>query len=269
MGYYVKVEKGVNIYVEDINPASTKTIFFIHGWPANHQMFEYQFDHLPAKGYRCIGIDIRGFGKSNRPWDGYSYDRLADDVRIIIDTLGLENITLAGHSMGGAISIRYMARHGGHQVAKLALIGAAAPVFTQRPDFPYGITVGEVNKLIEATYSDRPKMLNDFGDIFFARYLSKNFIDWFYGLGLIASGNATAKCLVSLRDEDLRKDLRQIQVPTAIMHGKQDKVCPFILGELMHQSIKNSILIPFENSGHGLFYCEKDKFNQELESFIG
>lgn len=132
MGYYVKVEKGVNIYVEDINPNSNKTILFIHGWPANHKMFEYQFDHLPDKGYRCIGIDIRGFGKSSRPWDGYSYNRLADDIRVVIDTLGLTNITLAGHSMGGAISIRYMARHDGHNVAKLALFGAAAAGFPLR-----------------------------------------------------------------------------------------------------------------------------------------
>ena len=49
-------------------------------------------------------------------------------------------------------------------MAKLALIGAAAPVFTRRSDFPYGITVEEVNKLIEETYEDRPKMLSDFGD---------------------------------------------------------------------------------------------------------
>ncbi|MEK4484706.1 alpha/beta hydrolase [Psychrobacillus sp. FSL H8-0484] len=269
MGYYVKVEKGVNIYVEDVNPTSTKTILFIHGWPANHQMFEYQFDHLPALGYRCIGIDIRGFGKSCRPWDGYSYDRLADDIRVIIDTLQLEDITLAGHSMGGAISIRYMARHGGHKVSKLALFGAAAPIFTQRPNFPYGKTIEEVNTLIDATYTDRPKMVSDFGDTFFARYLTKSFQEWFQGLGLVASGNATAKCLVSLRDEDLRNDLPRIQVPTAIFHGRQDKVCPFVLGELMHASIKNSILIPFDYSGHGLFYCELDKFNQELAAFIG
>ncbi|TQR21268.1 alpha/beta fold hydrolase [Psychrobacillus vulpis] len=269
MGYYVKVEKGVNIYVEDINSSSNKTILFIHGWPANHQMFEYQFDFLPAMGYRCIGIDIRGFGKSSRPWDGYSYNRVADDIRVVIDTLQLEDITLAGHSMGGAISIRYMARHREHKVSKLALIGAAAPVFTKRPNFPYGMTKDEVNQLIKATYTDRPKMLSDFGDIFFARYLTKSFIDWFQGLGLMASGNATAKCLTSLRDEDLRNDLSFIQVPTAILHGKQDKVCPFVLGELLHSSIKNSILIPFEFSGHGLFYCELEKFNQELANFIG
>ncbi len=47
MGYYVKVEENVNIYIEDSNPTATKTILFIHGWPANHKMFEYQFDHLP------------------------------------------------------------------------------------------------------------------------------------------------------------------------------------------------------------------------------
>ena len=155
---------------------------FIHGWPANHQMFEYQFNQLPAMGYRCIGIDLRGFGKSSKPWESYSYDRMANDIRIVIDTLDLEDISLAGHSMGGAISIRYMALHGGHKVAKLALIGAAAPVFTRRSDFPYGITVEEVNKLIEETYEDRPKMLSDFGDTFFARYLTKDFINWFHGL---------------------------------------------------------------------------------------
>lgn len=269
MGYYVKVEDDVHIFVEDSNPGADKTILFIHGWPANHNMFEYQFDHLPAMGYRCIGIDIRGFGKSSRPWDGYSYDRLADDVRVIIDTLELKDITLAGHSMGGAIAIRYMARHEGYGVAKLALFGAAAPVFTQRPNFPYGKTIEEVNTLIDNTYTDRPNMLRDFGNIFFARYLTDSFQNWFQGLGLEASGNATAKCLVSLRDEDLRRDLPLIHVPTAIFHGKQDKVCPFVLAELMHEIIKNSRLIPFQYSGHGLFYCELEKFNQDLVQFIG
>ena len=93
-------------------------------------------------------------------------------------------------------------------------------------------------------------------------------MEWFQGLGLEASGNATAKCLVSLRDEDLRSDLPLIQVPTAIFHGKQDKVCPFVFAELMHTGIKDSTLIPFEYSGHGLFYCEKEKFNKELVQFI-
>ena len=125
MGYFVGVEQGVNIYVEDLNPEGSKTIVFIHGWPLNHKQFEYQFDVLPAMGYRCIGIDWRGFGKSDKPLSGYNYDRLADDIHTVVVTLQLNNITLAGHSTGGAIAIRYMARHSGYGVSKLVLIDAA------------------------------------------------------------------------------------------------------------------------------------------------
>lgn len=63
MGYFVQAESGVNLYVEDINPQSRKTIVFLHGWPLSHLQFEYQFDDLSQKGYRCIGIDWRGFGR--------------------------------------------------------------------------------------------------------------------------------------------------------------------------------------------------------------
>ena len=81
MGYYVSVETDVKVYVEDLNPEGYKTIVFLHGWPGSHELFEYQFDQLPKRGYRCIGIDQRGFGKSDKPWRGYDYNRLADDVR--------------------------------------------------------------------------------------------------------------------------------------------------------------------------------------------
>jgi non-heme chloroperoxidase len=269
MGYYITVEQNVNIFVEDLDPGHGKPILLIHGWPVNHKMFEYQFNQLPKMGYRCIGVDLRGFGKSDRPWKGYSYNRLADDIRIVIDTLKLEEVILAGHSMGGAIAIRYMARHRGHKVSKLALLAAAAPVFTKRPDYPYGLTKKEVNKLIEGTYMDRPKMLDGFGDIFFARHVTESFKNWFHGLGIEASGHATAMCAVSLRDEDLRQDLSKIFVPTGIFHGEQDKICPFVLAELMHAGIKGSELIPFKYSGHGLFYCELEKFNREFVRFIG
>ena len=65
--------------------------------------------------------------------------RLSDDVRYVIDALKLHDITLAGHSTGGAIAIRYMARHKGYGVSKLALFAAAAPSLIKRPNFPYGL----------------------------------------------------------------------------------------------------------------------------------
>jgi non-heme chloroperoxidase len=116
VGYYVEVEPNVKIFVEDLNPEGKKTILFLHGWPGSHKLFEYQFNQLPKMGYRCIGIDTRGFGNSDKPWGIYDYNRLADDVRYVVESLKLQNLTLAGHSTGGAVAIRYMARHNGYGV---------------------------------------------------------------------------------------------------------------------------------------------------------
>ena len=269
MGYFVSVEPDVNIYVEDVNPKSEKTILFIHGWPANHKLFEYQFNVLPKWGYRCIGIDIRGFGKSDKPWESYSYDCLADDVRRVVSALKLQDFTLAGHSVGGAISIRYMARHNGYGVSKLALIAAAAPSLTIRPNFPYGLPKEEVTKLIMGTYNDRPQMLADFTKLFFFQQLTKPFSDWFFQLGLEAAGYSTANVATTLRDESLFTDLKKIQVPTIILHGIHDKVCLPELALAQNQMIKDSKLVWFEQSGHGLIWEQRDKLNQELNHFIG
>jgi len=268
VGYYIKVEPDVKIYVEDVNPTGNKTILFIHGWPLSHKAYEYQFNELPKMGYRCIGIDTRGFGESDKPWGEYSYNRLSDDVRGVVEALSLQDFTLCGHSMGGATAIRYMARHNGYGVSKLALFGAAAPSLTKRPDFPYGLPKEEVTKLIQGTYNDRPKMLRDFGDMFLFQYATEPLNDWFFQLGLPASGWATADCATTFRDESLFADLEKINVPTLIIHGIHDKVCLFPLAEAMKRGIKNSKLVPFEYSGHGTFYEERDKFNKELTEFI-
>lgn len=268
MGYYVKVATNVKIYVEDLNPEGKKTILFIHGWPGSHKLFEYQFNELPRMGYRCIGIDIRGFGKSDKPWDGYDYNTLSDDVRCVIDALGLQDITLAGHSTGGAIAIRYMARHNSHGVSKLALFAAAAPSLIKRSNFPYGLEKEIVLQIIEGTYTDRPKMLQDFGNIFFYQHITGPFSDWFFQLGLQAAGWSTAAIANTWINEVLFYDLGTINVPTLIIHGIHDKVVPFELGQIQHKGIKNSKLMPFNFSGHASFYDQKDKFNEELAKFV-
>ncbi|MET0787471.1 MAG: alpha/beta hydrolase, partial [Paenisporosarcina sp.] len=210
MGYFITVEPGVNIFVEDVNPEGNKTILFIHGWPLNHKQFEYQFNVLPAMGFRCIGIDWRGYGKSDKPFNGYNFDRLADDIHAVIEALQLKDITLAGHSTGGAISIRYMARYQGYGVAKLILIDAASPSSLQEE---------VANMFITQTLNDRPKMLQGLTDQFFFQYISGPFADWFFQLGLQAASWSTAAVMYLLRDEDVYQDLDKIFVPTLIIHG--------------------------------------------------
>lgn len=265
---YIEVAKGVSIYVEDINPGGGMPVLFIHGWPVNQKMYEYQFNLLPNYGFRCIGMDLRGFGNSSRPWNGFSYNQLADDLRAVVDTLGLKSFILVGFSIGGAIAIRYLARHEGFGVTKLALISAAAPVFTKRTDYPFGFSKEEVNMLLYKTYTDRPKMLSEFGSMFFASPITSEFAGWFQDLGLEASGHGTAMGLVALRDEDLRNDLPGVQVPTGIFHGILDRIVPFQSALQLHKGITQSELFPFEHSGHGVFYDELDRFNHTFLQFL-
>jgi non-heme chloroperoxidase len=260
VGYLVTVEPGVRIYVEDVNPVGKKTILFIHGWPLNHKQFEYQFDHLPTMGYRCIGIDWRGFGNSDKPVSGYDYDRLADDIRTVVGALQLENFMLVGHSAGGAIAIRYMARYNGYGVSKLVLIDAAAPI---------GFTKETANKLLTETLNDRPNMMRGVIETFFFQHITGPFSDWFFQLGLQAAGWSTAAIIVSLRDEKFDADLQKIFVPTLIIHGIHDKIIPFSQAQELNKKIRNSQLVPFQYSGHGPFWEERDKFNQLLTQFIG
>jgi non-heme chloroperoxidase len=102
---YIEVEKDIRVFISDLNPGQgTRPVVFLHGWPANHRMFEYQYNVLPLYGFRCIGIDLRGFGMSDKPWHGYSYDRLADDLSAVLESLQLEEAALVGFSIGGAIA---------------------------------------------------------------------------------------------------------------------------------------------------------------------
>lgn len=269
MGYYINVEADVYVYVEDINPGAKKTILFLHGWPGNHNLFEYQYNQLPKHGYRCIGIDMRGFGRSARPWSGYDYNRLSDDVRTVIEKLELENFTLGGHSTGGAIAVRYMARHKGYGVSKLALFAAAAPSLITRPYFPYGLPKQAVLDIIQNTYSDRPNMLKDFGNMIFHNYVTPALSDWIFDLGLQASSWGTAAIAETWLDEEgLFKDLQTIRVPTLILHGLNDKVCLYPLALAQKESIPRAKLIPFESCGHFLFYDQQEKFNKELLDFL-
>ncbi|MEG0439343.1 MAG: alpha/beta hydrolase [Solibacillus sp.] len=260
MGYFVNVEPGVNLFIEDINPGGSKTIVFIHGWPLSHKQFEYQFDFLSAKGYRCIGIDWRGFGNSDKPTSGYNYNRLVDDIRTVVSTLQLTNFTLVGHSTGGSIAIRYMSRFNGYGVSKLVLVDAAAPV---------GFTTETANTLLNEALNDRPKMMQNVIDTFFFQYITGPFSDWFFQMGLQAAGWSTAAVIVLLRDEQLYDDLPKIVAPTLIIHGIHDKVIPFTQAQELNQKITNSQLVPFQYSGHGAFWEEREKFNELLMQFIG
>lgn len=266
-GEYIEVEPNVRLHVTDLGEG--KVIVLIHGWPLSDAMYEYQYNELAQNGFRVIGITLRGFGKSDKPYGQYNYDVYADDIKVILDKLQIENATLGGFSMGGAISIHYVARHNSAHVSKLALFGAAAPIWTKRVGYPYGSTKEAADGLIKLSTVDRPQLLEIFGKIFAATEtaLPSGLGNWLGAINLEASPYATTQSLIALRDTDLRSELSKIKIPTAIFHGVKDKICEFALAEQMQKGIPNSTIVRFENSGHGLFLEEREKFNTELTKF--
>src|SRR5918993_229902 len=210
---YVEVEKDVKLHVTDLGEG--QPIVLIHGWPLNNAMYEYQYQYLVQKGFRVIGISLRGFGKSDRPYGRYDFDVFSDDIKVVLEKKQIKNAVLGGFSMGGAVVTHYMAKYSGAHVAKLALFAAAAPSWKQRAGFPYGVSDETAASLIQTTRTNRQQLIEDFGKGFGASETSipAGMSGWLASISNDASPFATTEAIIALRDLDLRAELVKIKVP--------------------------------------------------------
>lgn len=264
---YIEVEKNVKLHITDLGEG--QPVVLIHGWPLSDAMYEYQYQYLVRKGFRVIGITLRGFGKSDKPYGRYDFDVFSDDIHVVLEKLKIENAVLGGFSMGGAVVLHYVTKYNAAHVSKLALFGAAAPSWKQREGFPTGIPAEAAEGLIKQTMTNRQDLIAGFGAGFPAKEgnISKNMEKWLENINLEASPYAITESITALRDLDLRPELSKIKIPVAIFHGVYDKNCPFVWAEELNKGLKNSYIVRFENSGHALFIEEMEKFNTELEKF--
>lgn len=258
----ISVAKNVNLYVEDWGAG--KTIVFIHGWPFDHRIFDYQMMALARKDCRVVALDLRGFGNSDKPWEGNDYDAWAADVGKVVAGLILRDVTLAGFSMGGAVAAHYVARRIDTRISKLALIAAPVLSASPRPEDKQALE-GHVKSIL----ADRPKFMHAYSKGVLNMPASPEYVEWLASMGMTASLRACVRGLEELRDRDLRASLGNIRIPTRFFHGVMDKVIPISLAESQIGLIKGATLVRFENSGHALFWDEKDKLVDELEKFAG
>lgn len=251
-----------------------KPVVLIHGWPVSKEMWEYQLDDLIGAGLRCIKYDRRGFGKSDKPWDGYDYDALADDLKAVLDELDLEDVTLVGFSMGGGEVARYFSRHGGARVSKVVLISSVLPYMLKTDDNPDGVDGSVFEKIMEGLKEDRMGFLDGFAKDFFgvsfmSKPVSAPFLEYFRMLAGKASGRSTQECAKAFSQTDFRDDVSYITVPTLIIHGDADKTVPIeASSDRLEHMIANSQYLIYEGAPHGLFYTHKEKLNKDLITFI-
>ncbi len=269
---FSNVSEPVNIYYEDAGKG--KNVVFIHGWPLSGSMWEYQVTTLIKHGIRCITYDRRGFGKSDYPATGYDYNTLAGDLKAIIEGLDLQDVTLAGFSMGGGEIAKYFSLFGGERVKKVVLISAVVPYMLQTEDNPAGVPQEVFDKMAKAMTEDRPTFLEGFNKDFYGVDLLNHPVTEAY---LANAGNkamesspiATIECAKAFATTDFREDVVKINVPTLIIHGKADKTVPIAAtGDQSAKLINGATYFIYENAPHGLWFTEKETLNNDLIEFI-
>src|SRR4051794_34875864 len=127
---------GTQIYYKDW--WSGQPIVFSHGWPLSSDDWDPQMMFFLNQGYRVVGVDRRGHGRSEQVADGHDMDHYADDLAAVVNHLDLRDAIHVGHSTGGGEVARYIGRHGESRVARAVLISAVPPIMVQSDKNPEG-----------------------------------------------------------------------------------------------------------------------------------
>lgn len=270
---YAEANDGTKLHVKDMG--SGEPVVLIHGWPLTGDMFEYQTVALLEAGYRVITYDRRGFGQSGHPADGYNYDQFADDLAAVIDSCGLDRVSLVGFSMGAGEIARYLTRHGSSKIARAALVGGVVPFLLKTDDNPDGADASVFEQMKAQIREDRFAFLKTFSKQFYgvgwvSKPVSEGVLDWTFVLAVMASPVATAACVDAFGKTDFRPDLAAFAgVPTLIIHGTADKTVPIdASARAAARGIPHAALLEYDGEAHGLFATAPDRLNADLISFL-
>jgi pimeloyl-ACP methyl ester carboxylesterase len=118
---HVRVATGPKLHYAEYGNSDGQPMLFLHGWPDSWFSFSRVLELLPDT-IRALAVDQRGFGESDRPDSGYTIPELAADAIAFLDALGIERVTLVGHSFGSFVA-RQTAIANPERVGALILIG--------------------------------------------------------------------------------------------------------------------------------------------------
>ena len=261
---------GIKLYYEEVGRGTP--IVFVHefaddikGWAAQVKFF--------ARRYRTIAFNARGYPPSDVPEDPerYSQARAAEDIKAVLDHLGLAKAHVVGLSMGG-----YATLHFGLTYPERALsltvggagygsVGADRATFHKDTDHVVGqFEQGGMAKVAEF-YTRGPTRV---------QFLAKDPVGWREFHDRFAAGSArghanTMRGVQRRRPSifELEAKLQRLEVPTLIMTGDEDEPClePALF---MKRKIPSAGLVVIPNSGHAINLEEPDLFNRAVLDFL-
>jgi non-heme chloroperoxidase len=268
---YITTKDGTEIYYKDWGIG--QPVVFSHGWPLSSDAWEDAMFFFASNGYRAIGADRRGHGRSSQPWSGNDMDHYADDLAELVQHLDLKDVIHIGHSTGGGEVVRYIGRHGTKRVAAAALVSDITPVMLKSATNPLGLPVDVFDEIRAGILRDRAQYFADLSGPFYGANragskVSQGLRDFFVTQSLMAGMPACYFCVKVFSETDLTEDLKKIDVPTLFVHGSDDQVVPLADSALLSSKIvKGAQLKVYEGAPHGLPSTEKDRLNEDLLAF--
>ncbi|QHQ35171.1 alpha/beta fold hydrolase [Algicella marina] len=262
-----------HLHVED-RVGTGRPIILIHGWPLSGEAWKKQVPALQEAGFRVITYDRRGFGRSDKSTSGYDYDTLAADLAGLIEERDLRDVTIVGFSMGGGEVARYIANHGEDRLLSAVFASAVPPYMMQTEDNPDGPLTSQAAKDMENKLrAGREEFFDGFTRDFFTANgelkVTEEERQKAVALCLQSSQTAALGCMEAFGTTDFRDDLKNITVPTLVLHGDADGIVPIEgSGQRTHAAVAGSQLVTVSGAPHGCNISHPREFNAALLGFL-
>jgi pimeloyl-ACP methyl ester carboxylesterase len=263
-------DDGVKLYYEETG--SGVPVVFVHEFAGDIRSYEPQVRYF-SRRYRCVVYNARGYPPSDVPenFESYSQTRARDDIRDVLDQLGIEKAHIVGISMGGFAVLHFGFAYP-ERALSLVVAGCgygASPDKRQQFHDETARTAAQIAEkgmeIVSKSYGAGPTRV---------QYLNKDprgYAEFLQQLGEHSTlGSANTMRGVQARRPslwDLVDDMKRLDVPTLVATGDEDDPC-LEPGLLMKRHIKSAALVVLPNTGHALNLEEPDLFNRVCDDFF-
>ena len=242
----------------------------------NHLEYDWQspvWRHLLrelAHAHTLVRFDQRGNGLSDWDVKDISFDAFVEDLAAVVDAAKLERFPLVGISLGCAISVAYAVQHP-ERVSHLILYGGMARGKNKRgSEADAKLAEAEKTMILQGWGQDNPAFRQYFTTSFMPG-ASKEQMDWFNDLQRISISPENAGRIRSVaNDVDVSDLLPQINIPTLVLHCRDDGIILFEEGRRMAALIPNAQFVALDGQNHLMLEDEPawQRFVEEVRNFL-